>query len=288
MATETVRVDVGGAELACLVDGPPEGPLVLCAHGFPDCARSFRLQVAPLTARGFRVVRPWLRGYAPSSLARDGRYDVPAIAADLCALAMRFSQGPVRLVGHDWGAIASYAAVAFAPHLFSQLVTVAVPPFRAAGARFARPAQLKRSWYIGLFQLPAVAERKVAADGMALIDRLWRDWSPGFELPPDEMAAVKAAFTAPAHLSAVLGYYRALRSPSALFGEGRKLSMAPIAIPALYVHGVDDGCLGIELTEGVEQAYRAGVRVHRLPSAGHFVHQERPGEFNKVLLDFLQ
>ncbi len=51
-----------------------EGPLVLCLHGFPDHARSFRHQLPALAAAGFRAVAPYLRGYAPTGLAPDGRY----------------------------------------------------------------------------------------------------------------------------------------------------------------------------------------------------------------------
>jgi len=284
---QTVTVDVGQAQLTCLVDGPADGKVVLCAHGFPDCARSFRAQVGPLTARGFRVVVPWLRGYAPSSLARDGRYDIASLAADLCALALRFSSQPVSLVGHDWGAIAAYAATAFAPHLFDKLVTMAVPHLLVAGARWGSLKQLKKSWYIAFFQFRGIAERRVAADNFAFIDRLWRDWSPGWTPPPDELAAVKAAFSSPEHLKAVLGYYRSFQSPAALFGESRKLILTRTSIPAMYLHGVDDGCAGVELADGLEPAYSAGIEVHKIPGAGHFVHQEKAAEVNDLLLRFL-
>lgn len=286
MTSPTIRVDCGAATLECLVDGPEGGPLVLLAHGFPDGAHSFRHQVGPLVDRGFRVVRPWMRGYAPSTVARDGKYDAAALAGDLCALATRFSSRPAILVGHDWGAIAAYAAAARAPHLFSRLVTIAVPHLRTAAPRFASLAQLRRSWYIALFQLRGVAERKLAAADFALVDRLWRDWSPGFTAPRDQLARVKSSMRAREHLAAVLGYYRAL-PPSALAGESRKLLFARSTLPSLYLHGVRDGCVGVELADGCEAAYSNFVEVHRIPEAGHFLHLERPAELNRILLSFL-
>lgn len=279
-------IEAGQVTLACDLYGPEDGELVLCLHGFPDCARSFRHQIEPLVARGYRVATPSMRGYAPSSLARDRRYDPSSLAADVCALAMRLSSRPVRLVGHDWGAIAAYAAVAVAPHLFSHLCTLAVPHLRVAAPRFTSAAQLKRSWYIAFFQIRALAVRRVAQADMAFIDRLWSDWSPGFALPPEEMAAIKAAIAPPDHLKAVLSYYRLL-SFAALTGESRKLLMARTEIPSLYVHGVDDGCIGVELAEDLEPAYTAGLTTHLLRGAGHFVHQEQPEQFNPILLDFL-
>ncbi|MGZ3425306.1 MAG: alpha/beta fold hydrolase [Polyangia bacterium] len=275
-------VDTGGATLACLVAG--EGPLVICAHGFPDCARSFRLQTPALVAAGYRVVAPWLRGYGPSTTARDRRYDAAALGSDLVALARHFSPGaPARLVGHDWGAIAAYAAVALAPRAFSHLATVAVPHLRIAGARFATPAQLRRSWYMGLFQLPRIAERRLAADDFALVDRLWRDWSPGLTVPDDELAAVKSALRG--REREVLAYYRAIFSRAT--PATARLLRRRTRVASLYVHGLDDGCVGVELAEGIERAYGGPIAVHRL-RGGHFVHQEAVEQFNDILVQFLR
>jgi pimeloyl-ACP methyl ester carboxylesterase len=280
------RVDTGSAELACFVAG--EGPVVICAHGFPDCARSFRLQVPALVGAGFRVVVPYLRGYAPSSLARDGRYDPRALGEDLCRLAQHYSpDAPVRLVGHDWGAIAGYAATALEPGRFSHLVAVAVPHLGASSPRWATAAQLRRSWYIGLFQLPRVAEAVVRRDGFALIDRLWRAWSPGWRPPVEELAQVKASFAAREHLAAVLGYYRSLRSAAVLVGETRRLLLRRTSVPTLYVHGEDDGCMGRHTVDGLERAFAGPVQIQRLGGAGHFVHQEKPDIFNTLLVRWL-
>jgi pimeloyl-ACP methyl ester carboxylesterase len=277
-----VDVDTGGATLACAVAGA--GPVVICAHGFPDCGRSFRHQVPALVAAGYRVVSPWLRGYAPSTPARDGRYDIGAIGGDLVALARHFSPGaPVRLVGHDWGALAAYAATALAPGAFSHVATIAVPHPKAAGARFLRLAQLRRSWYIAFFQLRGIAERKLAADDHAFIDRLWRDWSPGFTAPPAELAAVKDAIRG--RERDVLAYYRAITR--GLTSPAARVVLQVTRVPAIYVHGIDDGCVGVELCDDLEPAYANGVAVHRIPG-GHFVHQESVEHFNDILVEFLR
>lgn len=280
-----VVVDVGGAALACHVAGAVDGPVVILAHGFPDCARSFRGQLPPLVAAGFRVVVPAMRGYAPSSVARDERYDAGALGADLVGLARHFAgERRARLVGHDWGAIAAYAACALAPDAFSHVVTVAVPHLGATARNFAAPAQLRRSWYIGLFQLPFVAERVLAARDFALVDRLWRAWSPSFTPPADELRAVKSALRQ--RVADVLAYYRALRD---LRSPARDLLFAPTTVPALYVHGEGDGCVGVEVCRGVERGY-AGPRppLVRTLDGGHFVHQENIAGFNRLLMPFLQ
>jgi pimeloyl-ACP methyl ester carboxylesterase len=64
--------------------------------------------------------------------------------------------------------------------------------------------------------------------------------------------------------------------------------LAKTTVPAMYVHGVDDGCVGIEMADGVERAYAGGIEVHRIEGAGHFVHLERPDRFNELMLRFLE
>lgn len=277
-----MRVPVGAAELDVTVEGDPRAPVVILAHGFPDCPRSFRFQVPALVAAGFRCVVPAMRGYAPSTVAADGRYDAAALGGDLCALARHFSPDrPVRLIGHDWGSVAAYAATARAPELFSQVVNVSVPHARVAGPRFLRPSQLRRSWYMAFFQLRGVAERRVQKDDFALLERLWRDWSPGWSPAHSELDYVKNALRDPSNLSAALGYYRAMGH-----SESRALLLRKTRVPGLYVHGVGDGCIGVELADGIESAYASGARIERL-LGGHFVHQENPADFNRVLMDFL-
>ena len=56
-------------------------------------------------------------------------------------------------------------------------------------------------------------------------------------------------------------------------------------MPSLYVHGVDDGCVGVALADGVERAYAGPIAVHRL-AGGHFVHQEAVEHFNDILVQF--
>ncbi len=277
------RLDLDDVSLSSAVTG--EGPLVLAVHGFPDDATTFRGQVPALVAAGYRVVCPTLRGYAPSGLARSGRYDAEALARDVLALADHFSPAaPVRLVGHDWGATAAFAAAALAPSRFSHLCTMAVP-HAAAFARAFGAAQARRSWYMGLFQIPFLAEARLAADDYALVDRLWRDWSPGYRASPGELRAVKDGLAG--RIPAALAYYRALRSARALAGASRRLLLSPVRVPALHLHGADDGCVGVACTAGAERFYEAPYRLQVLEGAGHFLQREKPDEVSEALVGFL-
>ncbi len=272
--------------------GEPGSPVVLCLHGFPDNARSFRFQLPELAKAGYYAVAPTLRGYEPSSQPADDRYDLGALAEDAIAWSGQLGEGPVHLVGHDWGAGVGYVAAAMAPDRFRSLATIAVPhAARLTEAIRAVPSQLAKSWYMTFFQLPGVAEWALERDDWALVRRLWRDWSPGFELPAEEWAWLRATFAAPGVKHAMLAYYRQNASPAVMLGLKKTpaLALTTVTVPTLAITGADDGCMDTRIYDHAFRAedFPAGHRVERLVGVGHFAHQEAPGRVNRLLLDWL-
>lgn len=268
-----------------------EGPLVLCLHGFPDHARSFRHQLPALASAGFRAVAPFLRGYAPTDAAPDGRYQSAALAEDAVALIEALGYEHAILFGHDWGAVATYGAALAAPQRVRKLVASAVPYGPRVMTAFTTDYdQQRRSWYMFFFQNP-MAEVAVAHNDFAFLERLWRDWSPGWQWPGEEMDALKETFRRPGVLQAALDYYRAMFDPArqdpALAALQGRMMMEPIDVPSLVIHGADDGCMGASLLEGMGDLFPRGLRIEVVPRAGHFVHQERPEIVNRLVLDFL-
>jgi len=268
-----------------------EGPLVLCLHGFPDHAYSFRHQLPALANAGFRAVAPFMRGYAPTEAPADGRYQSAVLAQDVVALIDALGYASAHVVGHDWGAVAAYGAAIVAPDKLSTLVTAAVPHGPAVlNAFMSNYDQQRRSWYMFFFQHP-LADAAVAHNDFQFLERLWQDWSPGWRYPADAMESLKTTFRTPGVLQAALGYYRATLNPAnqdpALAELQAQIGMAPVAVPTLYFHGKRDGCMGIELVDGMEASFPRGLRTVTIDAAGHFLHQEKPDDVNRVLLDFL-
>jgi pimeloyl-ACP methyl ester carboxylesterase len=140
------------------------GPLALCLHGFPDSAWSYRFLLPALAGAGYRAVAPFMRGYAPTAVPADGRYQTAALALDACGLhEVLGGDGDAVIVGHDWGAIATYTAANHEPDRWRRVVTMAVPPSGAVGAGFLQYRQLKKSWY--MFFFPARSGRRGGAHG---------------------------------------------------------------------------------------------------------------------------
>jgi pimeloyl-ACP methyl ester carboxylesterase len=293
--TEAVRestVHVGALALPTREAGPANGEPVVLLHGFPDCLRTFDAQLAALAAAGYRAIAPAMRGYAPSAIAADGDYHVATLAEDLVGLLDALELSRVHLVGHDWGAVTGWMAVAMAPARFASFTSLAIPPLGGMGRALLRyPGQVKKSWYIGFFQLRGIADRAVAKDDYAFIERLWRDWSPGWNAPADVMEAVKATFRQPGVARAALGYYRCLFDlASPANRRAQRLVAAPIDVRVLAMHGRDDGCMDARLPRAAlrEPQLRRGVELVTIADAGHFLHLEQPEQVSTRIVDFLR
>jgi pimeloyl-ACP methyl ester carboxylesterase len=282
-------VTANGVEFAYLSEGPADGPLALCLHGFPDTAHTWRFLLPRLAEAGYHAVAPYLRGYSPSSIPADGRYDRGTLALDACALHEALGgTGDAVLIGHDWGALAAYGALAHQPARWRKGVTTAVAPIASTGDRFFGFDQLRRSFYIFFFQLP-FAEHAVSRDDYAFVDRLWEEWSPGYDGRWDA-AQVKKALATPEHLSAAIGYYRAMfaappADPEAVAALGAAATVAPQ--PVLYLHGATDGCMGIDTIGPVTEHLAPGSEMAVIEGAGHFLVVEAPDEVNDRILSFL-
>jgi pimeloyl-ACP methyl ester carboxylesterase len=282
------QVEANGLDVAYLTVG--DGPLALCLHGFPDSAWTWRHLLPELAHAGYRAVAPFMRGYAPTSVPDDGIYQTGALAADACALHEALGgDSEAVIIGHDWGAVATYGAASLEPQRWSAVVGAAVPPGGALAQAFLDYDQLQKSWYMFFFQ-HGLADIVVPMNDLAFIDRLWADWSPGYDASED-LPRVKDAMRDPANIQAAIGYYRATlgdgpRSPA--YDDGQAATGKMPEQPLLYLQGLDDGCIGAAVTAGIESQFEAPhSRVVMVKDAGHFLHVEQPELVNSLILDFL-
>jgi pimeloyl-ACP methyl ester carboxylesterase len=281
-------VSANGVNFAYLSQG--EGPLALCLHGFPDSADTFRPLMAALAQAGYRAVAPYMRGYAPTEIPPDDRYQTAVLGQDVIALIEALGAEDAVVIGHDWGAAAAYAAAVIAPHRVRRLIAAAVPYGPGlATSLITDPAQQRRSWYMYLLTSP-LGEMALAFDNFAFVDRLWADWSPGFHPGVRYMEALKEMFDSPGTALAAASYYKhtflpELQDPALAALQG-SLATAPITMPTLYLHGAQDGCIGAYIAP--EPAlFTAGLHRSVIPGTGHFLHLEDPAYVNGRILEFL-
>ncbi|WP_346386223.1 alpha/beta hydrolase [Nocardioides sp.] len=287
---EVLEIPLPAVTLSALAWGPADGPLVVALHGFPDTAWTWRHLGPHLAERGHRVVAPNTRGYAPSGIAHDGSYHVSALMADAVGVheALGGDDRAV-LVGHDWGAITANGLGANELSPYRRIVSIAVPPFPVLAGRvsprmIARQARL--SWYTLFNQLPVLPERNFER----LVRHLWQVWSPGYDAAED-LERVLASLADPTHRSAAIGYYRAAvrqwRVPDGYRPFLDTWTDMP-TVPALYLHGADDGCLQAAYAERGRDLLPAGSETVIVPDTGHFLHLEQPAAVNDLLSRFIE
>lgn len=282
---QTQQLVANGVKFTARSSG--DGPLVFCLHGFPDSAQTWDNLLPELAAAGFRAFAPFMRGYAPTEVPDDGDYAIATLALDIIALADALGVREFYVVGHDWGAITAYAVAAYAPGRVLGICTAAVPPLWRFLCNTSL-AQIKRSWYIGFFQLPYFPEHALGKNHGALVDKLWRDWSPQWDYTAADIAPVKSIFGQSESCQAALGYYRDL--PRVLTDprrqRERKRLFAVLNVPALIIRGEQDGCIGTRSFAGAETGFSGPCELYAI-DAGHFMHREQPQAFNQKLLQFL-
>lgn len=273
-APQPVRyIHANGLRFAYLEEGA--GPLVLLLHGFPDTPHTWDHLRPRLAAKGYRAVSPFMRGYHPTDIpARDA--DGETLARDALALIEALGASEAIVVGHDWGAAAAYGAAALRPDRVRKLIVVAIP----------HPATLKptlrKLWgvrHFAAYKLPG-APARFAKNDFAALPAIYRRWSPTWNPPPEEFAAVRASFANPVSLNAAFGYYRALT-----FNPPTYLKQ-PIEVPTVVFAGLDDPVAEPADYRRAARMFTKEYVVETMPG-GHFLHREHPELFAERLLAHL-
>lgn len=288
MSFDTAVLANGDLRFSALCAG--EGPVALLLHGFPDTPLTYSHQIAALADGGYRAIAVAMRGYEPQSQPTDCDYHAARLAEDVVAWARALRDGPVHLIGHDWGANVAFAAAAHGPECFTSLTVLAVPhPARFGEAYAASLDQQQRSAYVLEFLAPGF-EQEIIADNCAYLERLWQIWSPQWSIPAELINAMKRTFRKPGVAKAALEYYRqALEVVSPAGQETAALFSSPIQVPTLGLCGAADECIPAEVFRSSMQAsdFPGGLRVEEVESAGHFLHCENPARVNALLLEWL-
>jgi pimeloyl-ACP methyl ester carboxylesterase len=264
---------VNGLELGYFEHG--SGPLVLMIHGFPDTPHTWDGIAEPVADAGFRVVTPWLRGYAPSEFPDGDLYTVSDLGGDVLGWIEALGEDSAILVGHDWGALSAYSAALLDPGPVEKLVTVAIPHpgfWEPAGLDFWRGRH-----FVGLgWNRAAVPFSRNDYKG---VDKFFKRWSPDWEFTDEDTEPVKNCYAAPGGVDAALGFYRAFESPLPDF------MLEPVSVPTWSFAGTGDlidPAAYYKLQDGFTDDYTV-IEIE----GGHFAQRESTAFFIAELLAIL-
>ncbi len=266
-----------------------EGPLMLMLHGFPEFWYSWRHQI-PVMAERFRVVAPDMRGYNQSEKPVGvGHYRLPVLMQDIAGLIESLGESSAVVVAHDWGGGVAWPFAAHYPHMVDRLVILNCPPPAVLLRHLMHNRkQLRRSYYMFLFQLPLLPEAVMRARDYELIERVFRGWAVDKSAFSDrDIAMFKEAAAKPGALTGGINYYRAsfrqfLSSRLRVRGVEAK-----VRCPTLVIWAEEDRALGKEMTYDFQDEVEGPLEISYVPGCSHWVQQERPEVVNAVMSGFL-
>jgi len=175
MATDVTHrtVEANGIRLHLAEQG--EGPLVILCHGFPESWYSWRHQLAALSAAGFHVVAPDMRGYGRSDRPEAiEQYTLLHLVGDMVGLLDTLGAEQAVIAGHDWGAPVAWHAALLRPDRFRGVIGLSVPyrPRTSVVPTSVMPQRDDALFYQLYFQKPGVAEAELERDPRETILKL--------------------------------------------------------------------------------------------------------------------
>jgi pimeloyl-ACP methyl ester carboxylesterase len=284
-ASTSLLVHSGDLCLAARERSPtePGGPTVVLVHGYPDRQEVWDPLLEQLPA-DWHTVTYDVRGAGGSDVPLDrSGYRTERLVDDLVAVldAVLGDGERVHLVGHDWGSVQLWDAVAaegsdrrlrgriasFTSVSGPSLDHLALLSRHREGRRLEMARQAARSWYVDAFHVPLLPElvwrRGHALIGPAVAVRqgLPRDhWGPGLG---DDAAHGLELYRA--------NVLRRMRRPTPFVTD----------VPVLVVHPVHDPFLDEVLLEDLDQRCR-DLRVERL-DAGHWAIVTRAAQVAELV-----
>src|ERR1700735_3023225 len=187
-APQARDIDLGSVTLHVFEAG--DGPLVLLLHGWPECHRSWRHQIAALAEAGYRVAAPDLRGFGHSSCpSAIDAYTQLHMVGDVVALVAALGAERAVVVGHDWGAPIAWNSALLRPDLFHAVAGLSVPytPRNRGPITTIMRENGLENHYMMYFQEVGPPEAEFERDPAATLRRIL--WAASGEMPTDYQAS---------------------------------------------------------------------------------------------------
>ncbi|MEU3283189.1 alpha/beta fold hydrolase [Streptomyces antibioticus] len=295
------------------------GPLILLVHGFPESWYSWRRQLPVLAAAGYRAVAIDVRGYGRSSKpAATDAYRMLDLVEDNVAVVRALDEESAVIVGHDWGSNIAAASALLHPGVFRAVGLLSVPYAPPGGPRptdvFGQMGGPEQEFYVSHFQEPGRAEAEIEPDVRSWLAGFYAALSadtmpaggepdPHFVAPGCQMRDRFPAGPLPAWLSEEdLDVYAGEFERTGLTGALNRYrnmnrdweDLAPhrgaaIRQPSLFIGGALDAST-TWMSDAIDAYPTTLPRLsasHILEGCGHWIQQERPGEVNSLLTDWL-
>jgi len=288
------QIDAGVLNVGFTDSGPANGPAVILLHGWPYDIHAFDEVVPQLTAKGYRVIVPYLRGFGTtrflsSETFRNGQQS--ALAVDAIALMDALKIQKAIVAGFDWGARTADVVAALWPERVRGLVSVSgyLIGSQAANQSPLPPAAELQWWYQFYFATDRgrAGYDKYRHDFSKLI---WQIASPKWRFDDATFDRSAESFNNPDHVSIVIHNYRwrlGLAPGEATYDDlEKRLASGPtISVPTITLEGDANGAPHPEPSAYARKF--SGKYAHRniTGGIGHNLPQEAPRAFAEAVIE---
>lgn len=287
------QIRAGTLDVGYVDVGPENGPVAVLLHGWPYDIHAFA-DVAPrLTAAGYRVIIPYLRGYGStrflsSDTPRNGQQ--AAIAVDIIALMDALKIERAVIAGFDWGARTADIMAALWPERCQALVSVSGYLIGSQeGNRKPLPPQAEFQWWYQFYFATERGAAGYAANRDGFNKLIWQLASPQWKFDDATYQRSARSFDNPDHVEIVIHNYRwrlALAEGEPQYDElEERLAAAPkIIVPTITLEGDANGAPHPPPAAYAKQF--TGKYEHRTITGGigHNLPQEAPQAFAEAVL----
>ena len=242
----------------------PRAPVLVIAHGLYGSARNWGVIARRLSDRG-EVVAVDMRNHGDSP--REAVHGYPEMAADLAEVIGSLG-GPVDLLGHSMGGKAAMQLALTQGRLIRRLVVADIAPVAYAHDQ-TRHVQAMAALDLDRITTRAEADAALAATTPDPALRAFFLQSLDFRSQPPQWKLNLPVLEA--EMPKIVGW------PGT---DGR------FDGPALFLTGADSTYVRPEHRETI-QAQFPKARFARIPEAGHWLHAEKPREFEGTVRAFL-
>jgi pimeloyl-ACP methyl ester carboxylesterase len=287
------QIEAGLLDVGYVDAGPADAPAVVLFHGWPYDIHSY-LDVTPLlTAHGYRVVIPYVRGYGTTRFLSEETFrngQQSALALDAIALMDVLEIDKAIVAGFDWGARTADIIAAVAPERCNGLVSVSgyLIGSQEAGKVPLPPAAELQWWYQFYF---ATARGRAGYDKYRrdFAKLIWRLASPKWDFDDATFDRSAASFDNPDHVAIAIHNYRwrlgAEGEPKYDEVEKRLAEGPVISVPTITLEGDANGAPHPEPSTYADKF--SGPYSHRTIDGGigHNLPQEAPEAFAQAVVD---
>lgn len=252
---------------------------VLLLHGFPETPHIWEALALQLQEHGYTVIAPYLLGYENVETL-DRVITIKELGIWLNNFTKSILDRPdekVFLVGHDFGAATSFAALTFNNHCFSHYIALAIPPIGTFLKTFlTHPIPASRRRYILMFCIPfGIGQWYITKNNFKRLKRLMMKWCEGAELSTAYFS-VDLAYERLPNLIGPLALYKGLFPSFSKFSswwEQFKIAFTIIDTPTRIFVGQDETTYPFEIFRDYKAQFTPStpVSLEVIPNCGHFI-----------------